>query len=99
MQRFAGGAAVFVGGKDDQAIARRQVGAGEPPLAGVGEIVRERPVQQVDGVAGDIGDLDPIGMFAVLIDDAAEVAGEELGDDDGSAEGAGRLKNQHQQRR
>jgi hypothetical protein len=87
VEGVAGSAAVFVGGKDDEASAGGEVGAGETPLVWVGRVVGEGPVEKIDGVGGEIGDFDPVGMFPVFIDKAAEVAGEELGDDDRGAEG------------
>ena len=89
----AGGAAVFVGGPDDEVVAGVEGDGGEGPAGGEGGVVGEGPAFEIDWGGGGIVDFDPVAEIAVLVGSDRVVVGHEFGDDGlgggGGGEGEG----------
>ena len=81
MEWEAGGGAGFAAGEDDEVAACGDGDSGwEGPFGWFCGIVGEGAAGEVVGLAVGVEEFDPVGAFAVFVDDTGGVAGEDFGD-------------------
>src|SRR4029079_14487517 len=78
--------AVFAGGEHREEAAGGNGGGRELPFRRIACVVGQIPSAQIQWRSGGVLDFNPIGMIAVLIENADSIAGEKLADHRGGCQ-------------